>query len=136
MTNDPTTQTRGVEFWVPEIYLLHRDGSNGHFYRVADLHFGLGGDETIVDNGIRIHDPPVRFVDMPAEEAACVRQERLTMQSKRRKGQRGRGRGDSQRRTRSQRAPDSPEVITDKRAARAAKRTSYRPVARTKRIKC
>jgi hypothetical protein len=71
---------------VPEIYLLHRDGSNGHFYRVADLHFGLGGDETIVDNGIRIRDPPVRFADMPAEEAACVRQERLSMQSKRRKG--------------------------------------------------
>jgi hypothetical protein len=99
---------------------------------VADLGLGATGKLTT-------HDPPVPFVHMPTEEAAWVRQERLDMQTRRRKSQRGRGggsgsgrgrgRGNGQRRSRSQQVPDSPEVIAAKRAARAVNRLATEAAA-------
>jgi 2'-5' RNA ligase len=138
----PTETTReGVTFWVPEIYLLYRDGPNGQFYRVADLGLGVGDAAgNTKQQRTTIHDPPIPFVHMPVEEPAWVRQERLAMQDRRRKNQRGGGRGGGrgrsrsggghdQTRSRSQRVPDAPEVIAAKRAARAAKRLATEAAA-------
>jgi hypothetical protein len=136
MTNDPNSlstaiEASRVEFWVPEIYLLYRDGPDSQFYRVADLGLGQTGKLTT-------HDPPVPFVHMPTEEASWVRQERLAMQTRRRKSQGGRGRGGGRGgrggrggggRGRSQQVPDSPEVIAAKRAARADKRLAMEAAA-------
>jgi hypothetical protein len=111
--------SKDLSFFVPEIYLLHRNGPHGQFYRVADLGLGATGKLTT-------HDPPVPFSYQPVEEAAWVRHERLAMQARRRKNQNQRGSGgrqrQDQRQGRSQRVPDSPDVIAAKRAARAAKR--------------
>jgi hypothetical protein len=112
---------------VPEVYYL--PGRTSQFYP-ADLGLSATGKLTT-------HDPPVPFVHMPTEEAAWVRQERLAMQTRRRKNQRGRGGGGrgsgrgghDQRLSRSQQVPDTPEVIAAKRAARAVKRLATEAAA-------
>ena len=112
-----------VEFDVTEIYLLKRVGDDGAFKIVATL--PLGSAET----NMRISNPPAAFPDMPLEEEQWVRDERMKMKA-RRNGKsnagRGRRRSGKKKKERLDRGPsrsaDTPEVIAQKRAERAAKR--------------
>ena len=113
-----------VEFDVTEIYLLKRVGDDGPFKILATLPLGSNG------NNIQVHDPAVVFPDMPLEEEEWVREERMKMKARRNgnsNGRRGSGRRSGRKKKeRLDRGPsrsaDTPEVIVQKRAERAAKR--------------
>ena len=114
-----------VEFDVTEIYLLKRVGDDGAFKIVATLPLGSAGNNT----GIQVHTPPIAFPDMPLEEEGWVREERMKMKARRNgnsNGRRGRRRSGKKKKERMDRGPsrsvNTPEVIAQKRAERAAKR--------------
>ena len=112
-----------VEFDVTEIYLLKRVGDDGAFKIVATLPLGSAG------KSLQVHTPPVAFPEMPLEEEDWVREERMKMKARRNgnsNGRRGRKRSGKKKKERVDRGPsrsvDTPEVIAQKRAERAAKR--------------
>jgi len=117
-----------VEFDVTDIYLLKRVGDNGQFQIVATLPLGKN-----TCRELQVHDPPLAFPDMPLQEEDWVREERMKMKARRNgnsSGRRGsnnsRRRGGQQQQERRDRGPsrstDTPQVIAQKRAERAAKR--------------
>jgi len=125
-SNNDNDDDTAFEFPVGEIYLLQRTGDNGQFERLVTVGLGASGETTV-------HQPAVKFVHMPNEEADWVRDERMQLKSrrnganKRRNGQGGRGAVSSKKNRQgrgrsSPRVVDSPEVIEAKRAARKAKR--------------
>ena len=122
--SDYARQLPKLEFQLDRIYLLRRQGDGGQFLRVADIGLGKSG---------RYHywgNDPRPFPGMSTEEADWVYEERLKLKARRNNGgyrRRGGGRGGSTRfrndgPARSQRIPDTPEVIAAKRAERQAKR--------------
>ena len=68
-----------VSFRVNEIYMLERKGDNGQFKIAATI--GLGSMSEIV-----FHDPPKAFPCMPEVEEEWVHDERMSMKSRRKKG--------------------------------------------------
>ncbi len=112
-----------LEFDVNEIYLLKRVGDDGQFKILATLPLG-----SITSEKFKVHDPPIAFPHMPEEEVDWVREERMKLKA-RRNGNGRRGKRKSRRTKRRgpvDRGPsksrDSPDVIAQKRADRAAKR--------------
>jgi 2'-5' RNA ligase len=107
-----------VTFPVDEIYLLHRNGDNGQFMRLASLGIGPNGK-------VALHQPNLLpFSHMPTVEADWVKDERMKLKARRNySGGRKSSRGGRRRRSRhGPWVPDSPEVIAAKRAERKAKR--------------
>lgn len=118
-----------VEFDVTEIYLLKRAGDDGQFKIIATLPLGSKHDGS--DNNLQIHDPAIVFPDMPLEEEAWVQEGRMKMKA-RRNGNNGRGRRRSGQKIKERidrgprrRTTDTPEIIAQKRADRAAKRERF-----------
>lgn len=104
--------------------MLKRVGDDdGEFKIVCTL--PLGKQVTYKD--IIIHDPTLEFPAMPLVEEDWVYEERMKMKARRNGGRRSR-RGGRRLRTRERRergpsrTRDTPEVIAQKRAERAAKR--------------
>ena len=109
---------------IAEVYVLRRGGDGGQFRIAATVPLGAAAGGRCV-----VHDPPVPFGRMPAEEEGWVREERMRLKARRkggrRRGARGRGGGGSGRRRKGRdgrRTRDTPEEIEQKRAARRAKR--------------
>lgn len=74
-----------VSFHVPEIYLLERRGDDGQFKIAGTIPFGAGSE-------VKLHDPPIAFPAMPNTEEEWVREERMAMKDRRKKGNRRRKR--------------------------------------------
>jgi 2'-5' RNA ligase len=118
------TQLPQLEFPLDRIYLLRRQGDGGQFLRIADVGLGKSGTYQYWA------DQPRPFPGMPIKEADWVYEERMKLKARRNNGGyrgRGGGGGGSMRfrkdgPPRSQRIPDSPEIIAAKRAERQAKR--------------
>ena len=116
------TQLPQLEFPLDRIYLLRRQGDGGQFLRMADVGLGKSGTYQYWA------DQPRPFPGMPIKEADWVYEERMKLKARRNNGgYRGRGGSRKQFRKdghppRSQRIPDSPEIIAAKRAERQAKR--------------
>lgn len=68
-----------ISFRVNEIYMLERKGDDGQFKIAATI--GLGSESEIV-----FHDPPKAFPCMPEVEEEWVHDERMSMKSRRKKG--------------------------------------------------
>eukprot|EP00536_Pseudo-nitzschia_multiseries_P018510 jgi/Psemu1/293535/fgenesh1_pg.2626_\ len=68
-----------VSFWCKEFYLLERDGDGGQFRKRATIALGSSSS----GDGIHVHDPPQRFLSMPAVEEAWVREEYLLLRARR-----------------------------------------------------
>jgi len=106
-----------VTFEAEEVYLLARKGYDGQFVKLATLPLGEGKDA-------QVHCPPLRFEQMPREEADWIKEKRIKQKEKRKgwsRGRRGGSRNQSMTR-KAPRLPDTPEIIAAKRAARKAKR--------------
>jgi 2'-5' RNA ligase len=67
-----------VSFRVSEIYLLNRKGDGGQFMIAATIPLGHG-------SVIKVHNPPLRFPDMPLVEEEWVLDERMKMKDRRKK---------------------------------------------------
>ncbi|GAX28811.1 hypothetical protein FisN_35Lu025 [Fistulifera solaris] len=108
-----------LQFWVEEIYLMHRQGDvgGGQFKRIASLPLG--------ENRItQIMEGP--FQQMPTEEYEWVKEARKIM--KRERNRRGRHRRSRGCRSPSPRVLDTPKSIAAKRAERKAKRESLEQI--------
>jgi 2'-5' RNA ligase len=108
-----------LQFWVEEIYLMHRQGDvgGGQFKRIASLPLG--------ENRItQIMEGP--FQQMPTVEYEWVKEARKIM--KRERNRRVRQRRSRGRRSPSPRVQDTPESIAAKRAERKAKGESLEPI--------
>ena len=104
-----------LQFWVDEIYLMHRQGDTGggQFERIASLPLGTNTRTTQFMQG--------PFQQMPKEEYEWVKEVRMIM--KRERNRRGRKNRPRERKTSSPtRIPDTPEIIAAKRAERNANR--------------
>lgn len=103
-----------LQFWVDEIYLMHRRGDTGggQFERIASLPLGDNSRTTQIMQGA--------FLQMPKEEYEWVKEVRKIM--KRERNRRGRKNRPREGRSQSPRIPDTPEIIDAKRAERKAKR--------------
>ena len=119
------TQLPQLEFPLDRIYLLRRQGDGGQFLRMADVGLGKSGTYQYWA------DQPRPFPGMPIKEADWVYEERMKLKARRKnhgghRGRRGGGGGSMRFRKdgppRSQRIPDSPEIIAARRAERQAKR--------------
>ena len=126
-----------LQFTVEEIYVLKRVGDDGQFHILATLPLGGKKEKEEGGRGVVLHDPPVPFPAMPLVEEDWVKQERMKLKARRngngrRNGTRRRRRGGRRNRNgtsdgvRHDRGPsrsrDTPEIIAQKRAERAAKR--------------
>ena len=126
---------KSISFHVDKIYALKRVGDNGQFKIQATI--PLGKKYGTATNIIIVHDPPIKFPDMPDVEEDWVREERMKL--KQRRNRKGRGGRKSQNKNDSDdcktsnlsqnydirgksRSTDTPEEIAAKRAARKAKR--------------
>ena len=67
-----------ISFRVSEIYLLQRKGDSGQFMIAATIPLGPG-------SVVKVHNPPIRFPDMPLEEEDWVLEERMAMKDRRKK---------------------------------------------------
>ena len=108
------------------VHVMLRQGDSGQFERCATVALGCGAAEA------QLLDPPARFVGMPLEEEAWVREARMEAK-KARYGPRGGGRRGGRRRS-PRRSPEereevrnrSPEQIAEIRRQRAAKKERAR----------
>jgi 2'-5' RNA ligase len=113
-----------LQFKVEELHVLKRVGDDGQFKIVCTLPLGT---QQVTHKDIVIHDPTLEFPAMPLVEEDWVYEERMKMKARRNGGRRSR-RGGRRLRTRERRergpsrTRDTPEVIAQKRAERAAKR--------------
>ena len=112
-------QGDNLTFLVDRIYLMHRQGDEGQFLRMAEI--GLG-----TNSQVEAFRPALAFAEQPQEEEEWVHEERMKQKARRNGSGKGRGRGgrrkQQRRRSRGPRVKDSPEVIAAKRAERKAKR--------------
>ncbi|KAL7511864.1 hypothetical protein ACHAXN_008882 [Cyclotella atomus] len=70
-----------ISFPVKEVYLLNRKGDDGQFLVAATIPLGHG-------SVVKIHDPPIRFPDMPTDEEDWMLEERMKMKDRRKRSRR------------------------------------------------
>jgi 2'-5' RNA ligase len=122
-----------IRYTTDEIYVLRRVGDEGQFEISATVSLAMERPNVIDDESlpsfcrVQIHDPPIRFPNMPTTEEKWVLEERTKLKARRngswktrRRTRAGRQRRNG--RNKKERVPDTPDIIAEKRAARKAKR--------------